>query len=241
MTHHQDAVADPHDLVEPVRDEDDRAQLAQRLDLALEDLGLVALQHGRRLVEDDAGAGRAPTSSTRSARAISTICRSTNGRSPTMVRGSTVEPTRASTVSASWFSRFHRYQPYFVAASLLDTAFIAMFSATDRLVSSDCSWCTTPMPAATASCGRRKLHRLAEHLDGAGVRLVDAGEDLQQARLAGAVLADETDHLVAADLEGDVLDGGDPIEGLGDVGEAKCRGVRVGGGPRGRGDGVVIS
>ena len=42
---------------------------------------------------------------------------------------------------------------------------------------------------------------LAGEQDLAGVRLIDAGQDLHQRRLAGAVLADQADHLVRADLD----------------------------------------
>ena len=55
-----------------------------------------------------------------------------------------------------------------------DTAFIAMFSATDRLVSSDCSWCTTPM---CSRCWQRPQAR-----EGRPERSGRSGESLLCAR-----------------------------------------------------------
>ena len=51
-------------------------------------------------------------------------------------------------------------------------------------------------------------HLLAVDLDRAGVGLVDAGEDLHQRRLAGAVLPDEAEHLAGAQLEVGVVEHG---------------------------------
>ena len=47
----------------------------------------------------------------------------------------------------------------------------------------------------------------AGHLDPAGVRPVDAGEQLQQGALAGAVAADDAEELALLDLEGDPIEG----------------------------------
>src|SRR5690606_37397965 len=46
-----------------------------------------------------------------------------------------------------------------------------------------------------------------------------AGEDLHGGALAGAVGADEAEDLASADLEGEVIDGGEGSEALGDVAE----------------------
>ena len=58
-------------------------------------------------------------------------------------------------------------------------------------------------PVPTSS----RLADAAANLGPAGGRLGDAGEDLQQRDLAGAVAADDADDLAFADLEGDVLQG----------------------------------
>src|SRR4029450_10477773 len=60
-------------------------------------------------------------------------------------------------------------------------------------------------------------HLLAADEDPAGVGLVEAAEDLDQGRLAGAVVADEAEHLALAEAQVDVAEGGDPAEALGRV------------------------
>ena len=66
-----------------------------------------------------------------------------------------------------------------------------MFSATDRLPNRLSSWNTMPMPRAHGIAGRGEGHLLAVQQDPALRRLLDAGDDLHQRRLAGAVLADQ--------------------------------------------------
>ena len=60
-------------------------------------------------------------------------------------------------------------------------------------------------PCRCPGCWRRRRSRrrdrLAAEQDLAGIGLVDAGEDAHQRRLAGAVLADQPDHLVRPDLD----------------------------------------
>ena len=58
---------------------------------------------------------------------------------------------------------------------------------------------------------------LAGHEDAAGVGLVEAAEDLDQGRLAGAVVADQPEHLAPVQVQVDVGQGGDPAEALDDV------------------------
>ena len=62
------------------------------------------------------------------------------------------------------------------------------------------------MPSSCASCGMRQRDRLAGELDGAAIRRLGAGEDLEQRRLAGAVLAEQRVDLSGSDLEVDVLE-----------------------------------
>ena len=58
----------------------------------------------------------------------------------------------------------------------------------------------------------------------------DGGDDLHQGGLAGAVGAEQADH-PGAELEGEVIDGGDaPAEALGDVVEREHRRLRKGSG-----------
>ena len=70
------------------------------------------------------------------------------------------------------------------------------------------------MPSSVASCGRADRHRLAVEADLTVVRRVDAGDHLDQRRLAGAVVADEPDDLAGVELEVDAverLDGAEPL------------------------------
>ncbi len=60
-----------------------------------------------------------------------------------------------------------------------------------------------PMPCSIASRGLDDGERLAAPADLAGVGLDQSGEDLQQRRLAGAVLADERMRLALGHVEAD--------------------------------------
>ena len=74
---------------------------------------------------------------------------------------------------------------------------------------------------------RREGDLFALPADGAGVRLVGAGEHLDQGRLAGAVLPEQAVHLAGADLEVDAVEGADAGELLDDAGHLEQRGAHV--------------
>ena len=59
--------------------------------------------------------------------------------------------------------------------------------------------------------------------DGAGVRLLEPGQHLEQRGLAGAVRAAQADPVAVPDLPGDVFEQGADAEGLGDVCELNHR------------------
>src|SRR5262249_22993087 len=68
----------------------------------------------------------------------------------------------------------------------------------------------------------------AVNLRGAGRRIGDAGQDLEQGAVPGAVSADHADDLTPSDLEGDVLEGPERAPRLatgraGDIGPVACR------------------
>ena len=63
---------------------------------------------------------------------------------------------------------------------------------------------------ATAPGVRRARGILAEHRHVAGVALAVALEDLDRGRLAGAVRAEQAEHLAGGDREGDAADGSGP-------------------------------
>ena len=62
-----------------------------------------------------------------------------------------------------------------------------------------------------------QLHLFAVDEDLPRVRLVEAGQDLHERRLARAVVADQSEHLARADMERDVLERRDDTEALADV------------------------
>jgi hypothetical protein len=69
---------------------------------------------------------------------------------------------------------------------------------------------------------RVELDRLAPQPDLPAVRTVEAGEDVRQRRLAGAVLAEQRVDLAGGRLEVDVLVGDDGGEALGDPPQGDC-------------------
>src|SRR5262249_47029703 len=71
----------------------------------------------------------------------------------------------------------------------------------------------------------------AAQLGAAGGRLDDAAEDLEQRRFAGAVAADQADHLAGLDLEADVLQG--PVRAALRVGRGAARHPAAQAPPRG--------
>ena len=64
--------------------------------------------------------------------------------------------------------------------------------------------------------------------DRAGAGLVDAGENLHQRRLAGAVVADQRDHFAGVHVELDVGQGRDRAEVLRDAAQAQHQLARLG-------------
>ncbi len=70
---------------------------------------------------------------------------------------------------------------------------------------------------------RQGLHSLAVNGERARVSPGEAGDDAQQGRLSAAAGADQSDEFTRRDVEGDVVDGGDVAEGLGDIPETQVR------------------
>jgi hypothetical protein len=81
---------------------------------------------------------------------------------------------------------------------------------------------------------RRRLDRLALPQDLAARRLVDAGEDLDDRRLAGAVLAEERMEAPGVELQVDLAERNRRAELLGEVAELE-KGDAAGGGAARRG------
>ena len=70
--------------------------------------------------------------------------------------------------------------------------------------------------------------RRAVELDRAAVRLIDAGDEVHERRLAGAVLADQRVHLAAPDLERHVVDRAHAGESLDDIANGEARRIDEG-------------
>ena len=78
------------------------------------------------------------------------------------------------------------------------------------------------MPATRAATGPRG-RSLAVDLDRSLVRLKDAGEDLQQRRLAGAVLPEQGMHFAGLDRQRHALERANDAEPLGDARKMQAR------------------
>ena len=74
-----------------------------------------------------------------------------------------------------------------------------------------------PMPAAIASSGEAKATARPLDRDRAGVGGIKTVEHAHQRALAGAVLAEQRQHLAGADVEVDVIVGDDAAEPLDDA------------------------
>ena len=77
------------------------------------------------------------------------------------------------------------------------------------------SWKTVSMPSAARLVDRAQLDRLAVEVDLPRVGLVVAAEDLDQRRLAGAVVAQQAEHLALVERQVDVAQRGHRAEALG--------------------------
>ena len=77
------------------------------------------------------------------------------------------------------------------------------------------------MPRACESGRVGEADFAAVDQDAAGGRRIDAADDLDQRRLAGAVVADQRDHLAGMDVEREIFDRHDAAELLADVLEAE--------------------
>ena len=71
------------------------------------------------------------------------------------------------------------------------------------------SWYTVAMPRSSASRGESNVTGSPSMQDVAGARPVHAGEDLDERRLAGAVVAEHARHLAGLDRRRDAFQGDD--------------------------------
>ncbi len=160
-----------------------------------------------------------------SALAISTICRRDSDRSLTSASGWMLSaPARASASSAMRRCALRSISPKRRGGLL-----IAMLSATDRSGISDSSWKMQAMPAALAAAGDANETGCAVEQHPALVGRDDACHDLDQGRLAGAVLAEHRMDAAGLDHEVGVLQRAHAAVALGDaVHDEQAHGVRRG-------------
>ena len=138
-----------------------------------------------------------------SARAIATIWRWAIGRCAEARRGRDRRPSRASIRSAVRRAWRDESTSRGRAPRLRSKP---MFSATVISGNRARSCQMTSMPGSRAIAGRHSLRRatVEAHL-GAGRRLVDAGDDLDQRALAAAVFAGDALHFAGQHFEADVV------------------------------------
>ena len=187
VAHHRDALAEREDLLEPVRDEEHRAAVrAQRLDDAEQP------RRPRSLVSAAVGSSITITRAfVVSAFAISTSCWSAIESPRASRSGSSRTPSCSNTAAASRRIRLRvdAAEPLERLRADEDVLGDAQVGEERRLLEDDRD------PGRLRLLGVVEDRLLAVEQQPAGVGPVDAGEDLDERRLAGAVLADEAVHL----------------------------------------------
>ena len=152
-----------------------------------------------------------------SARAISTSCCWGMLSSPASISGSMRAPTRPSSSSARRCRSRQSTRPQRPVRSSAERDVLR-----DRQLAEQRGLLIDRRDAERLrGRGREPRERLAIERDLTGVRLHRAGEDLDERRLAGAVLADERVDLAGAQLERRALERLHTGVGLGHVGRAK--------------------
>ena len=145
-----------------------------------------------------------------SAFAISTSCWSAIESPRASRSGSSRTPSCSNTAAASRRIRL----PSMRRNRLSGCMPTKMFSATVRSGKSVGSWKMIAIPAACDCLALSKIASSPSSSEPAGVGPVDAGEDLDEGGLPGAVLADEAVHLARVELDVAVLEGVDGAEAL---------------------------
>ena len=190
-------IRDSRDLVHAVRDVDDRHTFGFQAAKEVEQLvDLAARQRGRRLVEDEHlhvardrldDLRQLPLASGEVADyALADRCRR---REP--------ETARARALAAVASSM----RPSESLLSLFRKMFCATVSVGTRLI----SWKIIPMPARFEASGLCSVSVRSVDLDLAGAWFVNAVQDLEDRRFAGAVLAEQRMNLATAHVEADIF------------------------------------
>ena len=195
--------------------------VADAADLALQDLDLIVVQAGRRLVEQQqlgAGGQRARqldtladrerqrpgqrVNGTRSMNSISSSARAVMRRSSSRPCGSRMALSKKLVPLRLW-------QPTLT------------LSSTDMRSNSATFWKVRPMPMCGMSWRGRFEDRLALEQHVAAVRRVEAAQAVEEGRLAGAVGADQAGDLAGKDIEGYAIERHDAAEANRDVADAQ--------------------
>ena len=202
VAQHGDRVAQPEDLLEPVADVDaGDAALFRRVDQRVEPVGFVLRQAAGRLVEDD------QPRALPIAAAICSICcwpivSSPTGRVDVERRVDRRQHRRRRGAA----SRLREHEPRRASA--------ASRGRGSRRPTGSRRTRAPGGPSRRRRRARRSARRTARRWpsisDPAGVRRVDAGEELAERALAGAVLAAERVARARGDLEADVVERDDP-------------------------------
>ena len=195
VAQHGVAIAEAKNLVEPMRDKDDRQSLGLQRPHDADEIGDLGFAEGRRwfVHDDEAGLHRQRAGDLDklllSDRKIAHLC-----------HWIALEPD-----ALGDGLRLLRHAP--PADEQLRTGFAANEHVLgDRHVRSEGELLVDRDDAgALGVVGRRKSDRLAEQLDFARIGALRAGENLEQRRLAGAVLAQERMDLRRSHFEMDVL------------------------------------
>ena len=199
---HAHAVADVEHLVEAVRDEDDRGELAQPADLGEEGLDLLRLQHRGGLVEDDdRRVGRALLD----AEHLGDLDHLPLGEGQRVGAGQRVD-VGADLVELLLGEASHgvpavdaaAYAPTLAAE---DDVLRGGEVGDERLLLEDHA---DAVVGGVDDAAQADL--LAAHPDLAGVGADQADQRLEQGGLAGTVLAGEAEHLVLADDQVDAVE-----------------------------------
>ena len=171
---------------------------------------------------DAVGSSRISTrASTESDLAISMSCWSAIDRPRTGAPTSNCTSSSSNSACAA-----RRVPPQSIVPSRPDGAWpMNTFSATVRSGKRRGSWWTTAIPSARAWAGPWIVGLLAVEPDRPAVGLMDAGEDLDQRALAGAVLADECVDLAGQEIERHVVESLRRGEPLGDPAKLRAGGA----------------
>ena len=85
--------------------------------------------------------------------------------------------------------------------------------------------CWNTMPSSASAGTAIARHVVAHHLDAAGIGGEQAGQELEQRRLAGAVRPEQRDELAGLRRQADAIDRADRPVALDDIVEQQCSGV----------------